>query len=410
MDKKKMLPLAGVRVLDLGAVLMAPYACQWLADFGADVIKVEAPAGDTTRYTGPATEPGMAAVYLGINRNKRAIVLDLQNPEGRTVLETLIAGADILVHNIRPQKLAKLDLLPEEVLKRHPRLVYAVLNGFDEAGPYAGQPAYDDIIQGLCGNVDLVERQTGVPRYLPMVSADKTTGIVAAMAIIAAYAARQKTGAGCTVEIPMFETQVGYNMIEHLYGASFVPPIGGTGYPRPLARTRGPYRTRDGLISMMPYNDQHWLEFFGLFPEKKLNEDPRFGDIGARTRHIAELYQVLADVLPEKTTAEWLALCGELGIPAGPVLSLDEVMEDPHLRATGFFQELHDPGLGELRMPGAPVRFNGERAPARIPPRLGEHTRAVLVEAGYSDAEIDALVSAGVVREASPRAAAAAAQ
>ena len=405
-----MLPLAGVRVLDLGAVLMAPYACQWLADFGADVIKIESPAGDTTRYTGPATEPGMAAVYLGINRNKRAIVLDIQEPDGRAVLETLIAGADILVHNIRPQKLAKLDLTPEAVMKRHPGLVYAVLNGFDEAGPYAGQPAYDDIIQGLCGNVDLVERQTGEPRYLPMVNADKTTGIVAAMAIIAAYTSRQKTGVGCAVEVPMFETLVSYNMVEHLYGATFVPAIGGTGYPRPLARTRGPYRTKDGLISMMPYTDQQWLEFFRQFPEKKLDQDPRFSDIGARTRHITELYQELASVLPERTTADWLALCGELGSPAGPVLSLEGVLEDPHLGATGFFKQLSDPGLGDFRLAGAPVRFNGERAEARVPPRLGEHSRAVLAEAGYSSAAIDDLVAAGIVREASTHVAATAAE
>lgn len=405
-----MQPLAGVRILDLGAVLMAPYCCQWLADFGADVIKIESPAGDTTRYTGPATEPGMAAVYLGINRNKRGIVLDIQKPEGRAVLETLISGADILVHNIRPQKLAKLELTPAAVMQRHPGLVYAVLNGFDEAGPYAGQPAYDDIIQGLCGNVDLVQRQTGAARYLPMVSADKTTGMAAAMAILAAYVSRQKTGVGCTVEIPMFETLVGYNMVEHLYGATFVPPIGGTGYPRPLAAARGPYRTRDGLISMMPYTDQHWLDFFRQFPDKELDQDPRFRDIGARTRHITELYQELANVLPERTSAEWLALCGELGIPAGPVLSLDEVLEDPHLTATGFFDELHDPGMGDFRLAGSPVRFNGERAAARVPPRLGEHSRAVLAEAGYADAAIDALVAAGVVREPPSRVAATAAR
>lgn len=410
MGKKKMLPLAGVRVLDLGAVLMAPYACQWLADFGADVIKIESPAGDTTRYTGPSTEPGMAAVYLGINRNKRAIVLDIQKPEGRAVLETLIAGADILVHNIRPQKLAKLDLAPDAVLKLHPGLVYATLNGFDGAGRYAGQPAYDDIIQGMSGIVDLAVRQTGVPRYPPQVNADKTTGIVAAMAILAGYVSRQKTGVGCTVEIPMFETLVGYNMVEHLYGATFKPSLGGTGYPRPLATSRGPYRTRDGLISMMPYTDQQWLDFFRQFPEKRLSDDPRFRDIGARTKHITELYQELANVLPERTSAEWLTLCDELSIPAGPVLSLDEILEDPHLAETGFFSHLHDPGMGDFRMPGSPIRFDGERPPSKVPPRLGEHSRAVLAEAGYADEAIDALVAAGVVREPSSSAAATAAE
>ena len=313
--------LEGIRITDMTSVLFGPYCTQMLADMGADVVKVEPRRGDNGRTIGrPAKTHGMGALHMNINRGKRSVSWDLKTEEGLEKLRKLIASSQVFIHNVRQDAIKRLGLDYESVRAFAPDIVYVSCNGFDSDGPDNGVPAYDDIIQGLCGNVDLVERQTGEPRYLPMVNADKTTGIVAAMAIIAAETSRQKTGVGCAVEVPMFETLVGYNMVEHLYGATFVPAIGGTGYPRPLARTRGPYRTKDGLISMMPYTDQQWLEFFRQFPEKKLDQDPRFSDIGARTRHITELYQELASVLPERTTADWLALCGELGIPAGPVL------------------------------------------------------------------------------------------
>jgi crotonobetainyl-CoA:carnitine CoA-transferase CaiB-like acyl-CoA transferase len=394
-----MLPLAGIRIVDLGSVLMAPYATQWLGDLGAEIIKVESSAGDSVRNTGPATEPGMAGLFLYVNRNKRSIVLDIQDSRGQAALLKLIAGADVFVHNIRPQKLAKIGLDPDALLALNPRLVVAGMYGFAKDGPYGGRPAYDDIIQGMSGLVDLVERQTGQPRYMPVVNADKTTGLVGALSILAAIVARQTTGKGSVIEIPMFETMVAFNMVEHLYGATFDPPIGGTGYPRPLAADRGPYRSLDGVISLMPYTDKHWRDFFRSLPTPELADDPRFATIITRTQNIDALYGVISAAVREKPNAYWMRLCDELQIPAAPVLTLDQLLDDPHLAETGFYHRATDSKIGDFRLPGVPVTFDGARPQPTIAPRLGQHTREILAEAGLAADEISALIAAGVARE-----------
>ncbi len=373
-----MLPLQNIKVIDLTTVAMGPLASQWLGDFGADVIKVEAPGGDSTRQTGPATEPGMAALFLSTNRNKRSVELDLTRPEGREALARLIDGADVFMHNIRPQKLAKLGLEPERLMARNPRLVYAGLLGFGEAGPYGGRPAYDDIIQGLSGCADLMRRQSGEPRYFPTITADKTTGLIAAMAILAALTGRAASGQGTVVEVPMFECMVGFNLVEHLYGRQFEPPQGETGYPRVLSRHRHPYRTRNGFICMLPYTDAHWRAFFTQAGAPGHADDLRFATMAARTAHIDTLYELVADLVAQHDNEHWLAACERIGVPASPVLSLDEVVNDRHLQAVGFFTTLHDPGLGDVRLPGVPVLFNGERPPVRLPPRLGQHNPDIL--------------------------------
>ena len=392
------LPLAGIKVLDLGSVVFAPYAGQWLADLGADVIKVEAPGGCSTRHTGPAHEPGMSAIFLGVNRSKRSIVLDLVQPAARDALLRLVDTADVLLHSIRPQKLAKLGLDPESLLKRNPGLVFAGLHGFADGGPYAGNPAYDDVIQGMTGIADLMARQGGEPRYYPAIAADKVSGLVAAIAILAALVRREKTGTGGFVEIPMFETLVAFNLVEHLYGEQFVPAKGGMGYPRAMAAWRRPLPTLDGHICTMPYTDAHWRAFFAESGHPELTTDPRFADVGARTVNIAALYAFAGERIATRTTADWVATLGRLQIPAAPMATLEGLLDDPQLAATGFFETLDDPA-GTLRYPGVPVRFDGERPPLRYPPRLGEHTRAVLAEAGFADADIDALVAARAARE-----------
>ena len=380
-----MSPLQGVKVLDLGAVLMAPYAAQWLADLGADVIKVEPPAGDTTRRIGPRAEPEMASVFLAANRNKRSAVLDLKTPEGREALLTLADTADILLHNNRPQKMKALGLDPDTLLARNPRLVYATLHGFAEAGPYGGKPAYDDIIQGMSGLADLQGQRTGEPAYLPTAAADKTAGLVGAIAILAALSQRDRTGKGCYVEIPMFESMVAYTAVEHLYGRHFDPPMGPAAYPRVMTPERRPFATADGYICALPYTDQHWRSLFTAGGRPELASDPRFVGIAARTENIGALYTILAEVLRTRTTAEWLEALDALEIPCGPVKSLDELIEDPHLVATGFFTRIEPKDGGPaLRFPGVPVLFDGERPPVRMPPRLGEHTEEVLLEAGLS--------------------------
>jgi len=381
-------PLAGIRVLDLSNVMFGPLASQVLADYGAEVIKIEPPSGDSTRHTGPAVEPGMAAMFMGCNRNKKSVVLDLKQPAAQAALQALIATADVLMHNIRPQKLAKLGLDPERLCARYPRLIYVGLLGFGTGGPYAGMPAYDDVIQGMSGLADLMQRQTGEARYLPTIAADKACGLVAAHAILAALLRRERQGKGGCVEIPMYETMVGFNLTEHFYGMHFTPPQSGAGYPRVMAPWRKPYKTRDGHVCMMPYTDVHWHRFFDAVGEPALAQDARFRSQASRTRHIADLLEILSRHVERRDTQYWLQTCAQLEIPAAPVARMDDLPRDPHLAATGFFASVHDPEMGEVRFPRFSVRIDGAQSPITMPPRLGQHTRALLRAAGLDDASI----------------------
>ena len=391
-------PLTGVRVLDLTSVVLGPYATQMLGDLGADIIKIEAPEGDTTRYTGPRRHADMASLFMGINRNKRSIVLDLKQGSARAALLRLVDTADVFVHNIRPQKLEKLGLGPDTLLARQPRLIYAGIHGWREDGPYSGRPAYDDIIQGLCGIAGLMDTLTGEPRYAPTILADKTCGLMAAQAILAALYHREKTGRGQFIEIPMFEIMVSFVMVEHLHGRTFVPEEGTLGYSRVLAPWRRPYRTADGYVCMLAYTDGQWRRFWGALGRPEMMQDPRFADMAARSRHIDEVYRLAGEQLGSRTTAEWIALFDQLEIPAGPVNSLEQVMDDPHLDAIGFFRRMQHPTEGKVVMPDVPVRFaETPAAIGRLPPRLGEHGREILQEIGMRPDEIEKLAASGGV-------------
>jgi crotonobetainyl-CoA:carnitine CoA-transferase CaiB-like acyl-CoA transferase len=391
-------PLAGVRVLDLTSVVLGPYATQMLGDLGADIIKVEAPEGDTTRYTGPRVSRDMASLFMGVNRNKRSIVLDLKTAPARDVLLRLVDRADVFVHNIRPQKLEPLGLGSDLLCRRNPRLIYAGIHGWREDGLYRGRPAYDDIIQGMCGVASLMDQLTGEPRYAPVILCDKTCGLVAAQSILAALYSREKTGRGQFVEIPMFETMVSFIMVEHLHGKGFDPPQGGTGYSRVIAPWRRPYRTRDGYICMLAYTDAQWRRFWAEVGKPDMLQDPRFCDMAARSRNIDEVYRLAGGELTHRTTGEWIAAFDRLEIPAGPVKTLDEVLDDPHLREIGFFRRMNHPTEGELVVPDVPVRFADTPAAIdRLPPHLGEHGREILQEIGMRTEEIESLASSGGV-------------
>lgn len=392
--------LGGVRVLDLTSVVFGPYASQILADYGADVIKVEAPGGDSTRRTGPSQEPGLAAIFLGLNRNKRSIVLDLKQDAARQALLTMVDQADVLMHSMRPAKMAALGLDPATLCARNPRLVYAGLYGFGEGGAYDGRPAYDDIIQGLSGFADLVDRQTGSPRYLPTVAADKTCGLIAAHAILAALFQRTRTGAGQQLEVPMFESMASYVLVEHYYGRHLAEQPGQPGYPRVLTPWRRPCQTADGHVCLMPYTDAHWRDFFIAAGRSDLAQDARFADISARTRHIEALYELLAGIVVRHGTAYWLALCERLEVPAAPVNRLQDLETDPHLQSVDFFVPLESASGSRYRFPRSPVRLQHSHVPAAMPPRLGEHTRDVLRQAGLDEADIAALLETGAARDA----------
>ena len=392
--------LDGVRILDLTSVVFGPYASQILADYGADVIKVEAPDGDSTRRTGPAQEPGLAAIFLGLNRNKRSIVLDLKQAAARQALLTMVDQADVLMHSMRPAKMVALGLDPATLCARNPRLVYAGLYGFGEGGAYDGRPAYDDIIQGLSGFADLADRQTGTPRYLPTVAADKTCGLIAAHAILAALFQRSRTGVGQQLEVPMFESMASFALVEHYYGRHLADEPGDAGYPRVLTPWRRPCQTANGHVCLMPYTDAHWRNFFIAAGRPDLAEDARYADIAARTRHIETLYELLAGIVAGQDTAYWLALCERLEIPAAPVNRLQDLETDPHLQSVDFFVPLESASGSRYRFPRNPVRLQHSHVPPAMPPRLGEHTLAVLRQAGLAEADIAALVQTGAARDA----------
>ncbi|CAB3630683.1 CaiB/BaiF CoA transferase family protein [Achromobacter pestifer] len=394
-------PLTGVRILDLSSVVMGPYATQILADLGADVIKVESPAGDNMRAVGPMRNPGMGHLYLHLNRNKRSIVLDLKTPEGLDACLQLAESCDALLYNIRPQAMARLGLSYETVAARNPRIVYLGAYGFGEAGPYAGRPAYDDLIQGQTGIAALSAQQSGdVPRYAPLTLADRAVGLHVGIALVSAVLHAKASGHGQQVEIPMFEGMAHLVLGDHLGGATFEPPLGPTGYARLLAPHRRPYATADGFICLLIYNDKHWRNFFGLIGRPELERDPRFCTHGARAAHISEVYAFVAEVISTRTSQEWLDDLARADIPASQLYTVDGLLQDEHLAATGFIREMDHPSEGRIRTTAPLGQYQGTPTSLRRPaPKLGQHSREVLAEAGYDAARIDALVARGITQD-----------
>ncbi len=401
-------PLAGVRILDLTSVVAGPLATQMMGDMGADVVKIEAPEGDAPRHTGPARSPGMAALFMGLNRSKRSLVLDLKNERAKDALWRLIATADVLVHSMRPQAIEKLGFPHKTVCAKNPRIVYAALHGYRDGGPYSGQPAYDDVIQGQSGIAALMSEVAGEPRYAPMIIADKTCALSIAGAVSAALFARERTGRGQFVEIPMFEQMVSFVLGEHLFGHNFVPPLGSLGYTRVLASWRRPYQTKDGYLCMMAYTQTHWRKFWTMVGKPELLGDPRFDSIASRAHNVVALYELAGACIAGKTTQEWLALLRELEIPAARMSSLDDILTDPQLAASGFFKRATHPSEGEILYTDLPVRFgDGPTSSERLQPRLGEHSFEVLREAGFGENEIEALAASGATVDAGAKAQAA---
>lgn len=391
-------PLRGVKVIDLTSVLMGPYATQIFADLGADVIKVEAPSGDTTRYLPPGPANNLGAMFMNVNRGKRSIVLDLKQPAARDVLLRLASTADVFIHSMRGQAMERLGLSYAPVREANPAIIYANLYGFGRDGPYADYPAYDDIVQAASGIVSLqASLSGGEPTYLATVVADKVAGLTAAYAVSAALFERERSGLGQELEVPMFETLASFAMVEHLCGSLFDPPIGPTGYPRATSPHRKPYKTSDGYIAVMIYNDKHWRSFFSAIGNPEWSKQPMFSDIRARTENIGTVLSHVADTLATRTTDEWMELFKKAECPAMPIATLDDLLDDPHLDAVGFWQRQETPS-GTIRMPGQPVNFSETPGAVGEPgPPLGAHGTEVLTEAGYSEAEMAVLRETGAL-------------
>lgn len=392
-------PLNGLRILDLTTVLMGPLATQTMGDFGADVIKVEAPDGDIMREIGPSRHAGMGPLFLNTNRSKRSIVLDLKRPAARSALLRLAKDADIVVSNIRPRALARLGLSYEEFAKVNPQIIYAALVGFDQKGPYADRPAYDDLIQGGACLAYSFSRAGLRPAYVPSAIADRFVGIAAVNAILAAVIERQKSGLGQKIEVLMYETMLSLVLGDHLSGLTYEPPLDKGGYARLLSPERRPYRTKDGYICALIYNDGHWERFFKAIGRPDIPEkDARFASFATRMANIDEVYADLGRILLTKTNAEWLELFREIDVPAMPMHSYESALEDEHLKVTGFFRMVEHPSEGVVRSMAVPVHFSRSKiAPDRLAPRLGEHGCGILMEAGFGTDEINELAVSGAL-------------
>jgi crotonobetainyl-CoA:carnitine CoA-transferase CaiB-like acyl-CoA transferase len=388
-------PLSGVRVLDLTINILGPLATQILGDMGADVIKIEAPEGDPMRHSGHTKNRGMAQLFMNTNRNKRSVVLDLKRREPLAALMKLVDSADVFVHSMRPQTAERLGIGYDRLSARNPRLIYAYGPGYRSDGPNRDRGAFDDVIQGESGIASMIGRYTSEPRYVPMVLADKFCGNVLASAIGMALYARERTGKGQEVVVPMLETMLSFNLVEHLWTNFFETDRENLGYSRIFSPHRRPYATRDGHICMLAVSDEQWRRLFAVIGRPELAQDPRFARLEARTRNIDALYEIVGQQIRMKTTAEWQELLDAADLPNGRVNDLRNMAEDPYLAATQFFQRYDHPTEGAMVTTAIPTRFGSTPPGIRLmPPRLGEHTEAVLREIGYDEARMREITGA----------------
>jgi len=391
-------PLAGVRVLDLTAVVLGPLATQLLGDYGADVIKVEPPEGDLMRANGVSTVKGLSSIFLAINRNKRSLAVDLKQPAGVDIIHRLLPTVDVLVHNMRTAPMDRLGLGYAACAAINPKLLYCVATGFGEDGPDAGRPAFDDVIQAACGLAGLLGHDSGTPAYVPSLIADKTTGMALANAVLAGLFERTRSGLGQYVEVPMFETMVSFTLAEHLGGLTFEPATAPAGYARLLAGGRQPAPTLDGHVAMLPYTAVHWQRFFTEAGRADLAGKYALDDRHARNARLKEMYADMVAITRSYTTDALVALCDRLDIPCTRIHTIGSLPSHPHLQAVGLFQQQQHPVVGPMVAMRPPTRFG--RTPAslhRHAPVLGEHSLELLQELGYDAAQITALRSAGTI-------------
>jgi len=371
-------PLCGIRVVDLTAMVMGPYSTQIMADMGADVIKVEPPDGDQTRYVSTGKEPGLCGVFINVNRGKRSIVLDLRDEQDKQTLNQLIATADVFIHSMRAKAITKLGYDYQQVKSLNPTIVYTNCYGYSRRGPYADRPAYDDTIQAECALNAVQEQLTGEANFVGTIMADKVAGLTVLYATVMALFHRQRTGEGQEVEVGMFETMASFMLAEHADKALFDPPIGPAYYHRAIAKNRRPYKTKNGQIAALVYNDKHWSLFTDAV--KPHWATPELEKLENRAKRINEVYGFLAETFAERTTEEWLELLSELGIPASPLRSADDLFNDPHLNQINFFEKITTPS-GNLRFPGVPTWFSA--SPGKVhgsAPALGAHSNEILAE------------------------------
>ncbi len=384
-------PLAGIRIIDMSSVVLGPLATLILADLGAEVIKIEAgqkgKAGDLMRYAGPSPTGDLGPIYVALNRNKQSIQLDANTADGKAALTALLQGADVFFHNVRLAGMERLGFGYDAVKAIRPDIVYVHCAGFGTGGPYEHRQAYDDLIQGASGFAALSQmRSGGEPEYAPSLVADKTVGLFAVYATLAALFHRQRTGEGQFVQVPMMESFTFFNMVENLYGETFVPGTGKLAYTRSINANRKPYRTKDGYIGLVPYSDDQWATFFEIGGKPGVFADPRFSTHKARTENTGALYAIIGEVAATRTTDEWLTLLDKANIPAMRYNTMADVLTDPHLVATGFFETHTHPDAGPYRAMKHPVHFSATPASIRSHASpLGRDTATILASLGLGE-------------------------
>ena len=393
MTKNGDLPLKGIRILDLTTVVMGPYTTQILGDLGAEVIKIEEPNGDMTRYIGASRNEQMSSLFLGANRNKKSITLNLKEKMPKEALWKLIKSANVFVHNIRPQKIYSLGFDPDSVIKENQNIVYCGLHGYAEEGPYGGKPAYDDVIQGQSGIAGTFIARDGSPSLVPSIVADKSIGLLACTSILAALIKALRTGHGSYLEVSMFEGMAGYTLVEHQHGDTFFPSIDKVGYPRLISKFRRPYKTQDGYLCMLAYTDKQWKNFWRINNLKENIEDTRFKSAYNRAKNIDILYKIVSEILLTKRNKDWLNILDKAEIPSGVVNKLEDLKEDPQLKAINFFREFNHPTEGQMRIPDTGIRIDRKTLPIRLhQPNLGEHSIKILSDLGYSKEKIQQIL------------------